>query len=223
MFYCIDTKNNDKEPVVIMWTPMQVSHNSYPIHFVPLRKAVSVIICKLRMYTIYILMLLSKLKVICILTVYIYRGIKLPAVQKALSKAGRGTGRGRGASVHGRAAGGNRRTRSMYDNSTPLESTPEIVEDNIVPENVKSDEKEEEEPKPIRKMQKARRGKPYGGGASNIRKLPKVTVSIEKSKSLEERVADNTNEMEEESKKEENGGKTEGGQKMKDEGQKGNQ
>ena len=54
MFYCIDTKNNDKEPVVIMWTPMQVSCNSYPIHFVPLLKAVSVIICKLRMYTIYI-------------------------------------------------------------------------------------------------------------------------------------------------------------------------
>ena len=44
----------------------------------------------------------------------------------------------------------------MYDNSTPLESTPEIVEDKIVLENVKSDEKEEEEPKPIRKMQKAR-------------------------------------------------------------------
>ena len=215
MFYCTDTKNNDKEPVVIIWTPMQVSSNSYPIHFVPLLKAVSVIICKLRMYTIYILMLLSKLKVICILTVYIYRGIKLPAVQKALSKAGRGTGCGHSASVRGCAAGGNRKTRSMYDNSTPLESAPEIVEDKIVPENVKSDEKEEEEPKLIRKMQKARRGKPYGGGTSNICKLPKVMVLIEKSKSFEERVADNINEMEEERKKEENGGKTEEDQKMK--------
>ena len=41
LFYCIDNKYNHREPVVIMWTPMQVSRNSYPIHFVPLLKAVS--------------------------------------------------------------------------------------------------------------------------------------------------------------------------------------
>ena len=40
-FFCFDNKYNDREPVVIMWTPMQVSKNSYPIHFVPLLKAVS--------------------------------------------------------------------------------------------------------------------------------------------------------------------------------------
>ena len=111
----------------------------------------------------------------------------------------------------------------MYDNSTPLESTPEIVEDKSVSENVTSDEKEEEEPKPIRKMQKARRGKPYSGGASNICKLPKVMVLIEKSKGLEEIVVDTRNEKEQESNKEKNCGKTEEGQNMKDEGKKGNQ
>ena len=47
MFYCIDSRNNEKEPAVIMWTPMQVSCNSYPIHFMPLLKAVSLFICKL--------------------------------------------------------------------------------------------------------------------------------------------------------------------------------
>ena len=42
-FYCIDAKYNDRDPVIIMWTPMQVSENSFPIHFVPLLKAVSVV------------------------------------------------------------------------------------------------------------------------------------------------------------------------------------
>ena len=41
-FMCIDNKYNNREPVKIMWTPMQISHNSYPVHFVPLLKAVSV-------------------------------------------------------------------------------------------------------------------------------------------------------------------------------------
>ena len=40
-FYCIDNKYNDREPVIVMWTPMQVATNSYPIHFVPLLKSVS--------------------------------------------------------------------------------------------------------------------------------------------------------------------------------------
>lgn len=40
-FMCIDNKYNDRSPVYIMWTPMQVSRNSYPVHFVPLLKAVS--------------------------------------------------------------------------------------------------------------------------------------------------------------------------------------
>ena len=40
-FYCIDNKYNDREPIIVMWTPMQVAKNSYPIHFVPLLKAVS--------------------------------------------------------------------------------------------------------------------------------------------------------------------------------------
>ena len=42
-FYCIDAKYNDRDPAIIMWTPMQVSENSFPIHFVPLLKAVSVV------------------------------------------------------------------------------------------------------------------------------------------------------------------------------------
>ena len=41
-FMCIDTRHNNKNSVYIMWTPMQVSKNSYPVHFVPLLKAVSV-------------------------------------------------------------------------------------------------------------------------------------------------------------------------------------
>ena len=40
-FMCIDARNNDRNVVYIMWTPMQVSRNSYPVHFVPLLKAVS--------------------------------------------------------------------------------------------------------------------------------------------------------------------------------------
>ena len=40
-FMCIDNKYNDRTPVKIMWTLMQVSKNSYPVHFVPLLKAVS--------------------------------------------------------------------------------------------------------------------------------------------------------------------------------------
>ena len=40
-FFCIDNKYNERLPVVIMWTPMQVSKNSYPVHFIPLLKAVS--------------------------------------------------------------------------------------------------------------------------------------------------------------------------------------
>ena len=59
-----------------------------------------------------------------ILIIYIYRGIKLPGLQKALTKVGRGTGCGRGAGAHG--WGGSRITRSMYDNGTPLDSTPDI-------------------------------------------------------------------------------------------------
>ena len=41
-FMCIDTRHNNKNSVYIMWTLMQVSKNSYPVHFVPLLKAVSV-------------------------------------------------------------------------------------------------------------------------------------------------------------------------------------
>ena len=37
-FYCIDNKYNDREPIIVMWTPMQVAKNSYPIHFLPLLK-----------------------------------------------------------------------------------------------------------------------------------------------------------------------------------------
>ena len=40
-FYCIDNKYNDREPIIVMWTPIQVAKNSYPIYFVPLLKAVS--------------------------------------------------------------------------------------------------------------------------------------------------------------------------------------
>ena len=42
-FMCIDNKYNEKISVKIMWTPMQVGPNRYPVHFVPLLKAVSVI------------------------------------------------------------------------------------------------------------------------------------------------------------------------------------
>ena len=40
-FMCIDNRYNERNTVKIMWTPMQVSRNSYPVHFVPLLKAVS--------------------------------------------------------------------------------------------------------------------------------------------------------------------------------------
>ena len=40
-FMCIDNRYNERNSVKIMWTPMQVSRNSYPVHFVPLLKAVS--------------------------------------------------------------------------------------------------------------------------------------------------------------------------------------
>ena len=42
-FMCIDNRYNDRTSVKIMWTPMQVSENSYPVHFVPLLKAVSLL------------------------------------------------------------------------------------------------------------------------------------------------------------------------------------
>ena len=58
-FYCIDNKYNDREAVVIMWTPMQVSANSYPIHFIPLLKAVSSIanICKIVLFDKFCILL----------------------------------------------------------------------------------------------------------------------------------------------------------------------
>ena len=40
-FMCIDNRYNERNSVKIIWTPMQVSRNSYPVHFVPLLKAVS--------------------------------------------------------------------------------------------------------------------------------------------------------------------------------------
>ena len=40
-FMCIDNRYNERNSVKIMWTPMQVSRNSYPVHFIPLLKAVS--------------------------------------------------------------------------------------------------------------------------------------------------------------------------------------
>ena len=40
-FVCIDNRYNDRKSVKIMWTPMQVSRNSYPVHFVTLLKDVS--------------------------------------------------------------------------------------------------------------------------------------------------------------------------------------
>ena len=33
-FMCIDNRYYDRTSVKIMWTPMQVSENSYPVHFV---------------------------------------------------------------------------------------------------------------------------------------------------------------------------------------------
>ena len=38
---CVDNRYNTRDTVKIMWTSMQVSRNSYPVHFVPLLKAVS--------------------------------------------------------------------------------------------------------------------------------------------------------------------------------------
>ena len=40
-FFCINNVNNANERAAIMWTPMQVSANSYPCHFVPMFKGVS--------------------------------------------------------------------------------------------------------------------------------------------------------------------------------------
>ena len=51
-FMCIDNRYNDRNSVKIMWMPMQVSENSYPVHFVPLLKAVSLLS---KIYVNYIL------------------------------------------------------------------------------------------------------------------------------------------------------------------------
>ena len=54
-FYCVDNKYNEREPVVIMWTPMQVAENSFPVHFVPLLKAVSYCFMRKYVYVKYFL------------------------------------------------------------------------------------------------------------------------------------------------------------------------
>ena len=94
----------------------------------------------------------------------------------------------------------------MYNNGTPLDSTPDIEEispaDVEEKENDVKKEKTEAEEKPIIKMQKARRGKHYIAGCANILKLQNATVCIEKSKCSEERLEQQLKEKVEESKKE---------------------
>ena len=67
-FYCVDNRYNERQPVVIMWTPMQVAENSLPVHFVPLLKAVSY--CFTRKY-VYIKYFLS-MKYTCFVQHFIF-------------------------------------------------------------------------------------------------------------------------------------------------------
>ena len=67
VFQCIDTKYNNREPVVIMWTPMQVSRNSFPIHFVPLLKAVSYNNVQIRKFTYLCSIFFNFLQLFCYL------------------------------------------------------------------------------------------------------------------------------------------------------------
>ena len=100
----------------------------------------------------------------------------------------------------------------MYENATPLDSTPDIKD--VSPahmEEKENDVKKEKTPaeeKLIINMQKARRGKPYIGGGANIRKLQNATVCIEKSKCSEEQVEQQLKGKVEESKKEQKSDKT---------------
>ena len=138
----------------------------------------------------------------------------------ALAKAAKGNGNGRGRSAWGGMKGvtvGTRRTRSTVDSSTPLDSPPDIMKDDI-PTKVEEQENKEEEiqkkeasPIPIqnRKLQKARRGKPYIGGSGIIRNLQKVEVSLKRTDGLKAWVDDTKNEKKEDSKEEEKVSKTE--------------
>ena len=110
-FMCIESKYNDKNPAYIMWTPMQVTRNSYPVHFVPLLKAVS---GNVQIYVKYV----KKLNncYICVTFVfifYIFRRISIPSVVAQVSNRG-----------HGRGPICGRSTRK-----TPLQETPEIIID----------------------------------------------------------------------------------------------
>ena len=134
-------------------------------------------------------------------------------------KTGRGAGRGHGQSMRGGAASMKQITRSTAESVTPLDTPPEIVdEDDEDKANVI-----EEETKPIqtelKKTQKARRGKPYmRGGMANIRKMGNLSVTIEKDEGLMQGNKDTKNKDEVENKKKKkeiDKGKTDTGMKEK--------
>ena len=67
----------------------------------------------------------------------------MPSVQKALAKTGHGAGRGHGKSMQGGAASMKWITRSTAESVTPLDSPPEIVDEdddenaNVIEEETK--------------------------------------------------------------------------------------
>ena len=144
-----------------------------------------------------------------------------------MAKTGHGAGRGCGKSMQGGAASMKRITRSTAESVTPLDTPPEIVdEDDEDKANVI-----EEETKPIqtelKKTQKARRGKWYmRGGMANIRKMGNLSVTIEKDEGLMQRNKDTKNKDEVENKKKKkeiDKGKTDTGMKEKKEEGKGSE
>ena len=144
-----------------------------------------------------------------------------------MAKTGHGAGRGRGKSMQGGAASMKQITRSTAESVTPLDTPPEIVdEDDEDKANVI-----EGETKPIqtelKKTQKARRGKRYmRGGMVNIRKMGNLSVTIEKDEGLMQGNKDTKNKDEVENKKKKkeiDKGKTDTGMKEKKEEGKGSE
>ena len=111
-----------------------------------------------------------------------FRTIKLPLVERAVSKHG-GRGGGRGGSRNGNGRGrarsvGNKRDLPKKDEEEPLSKDPEIIVDE---EDKKGEEEnvKKEEPK-VRRGQTARRGKAFNKNIHKIEDLKKCSVNIKR-------------------------------------------
>ena len=107
--------------------------------------------------------------------IYFFSTIKLPAVEQAASKRGRG--RGRGSTRGGRARGGGRvKTETITEQLNLLEDDPQTLST----DEVEKEEEVVEIKQEKREQQKARRGKPFQlSRTANIRKMiPVKTCSV---------------------------------------------